>query len=66
MYQFYDHGDLFHWLAMTRSYVINLFTYNFYNFDNWLVSALTSVGSTCSPSLDGNIWYFVGKNGCNP
>jgi hypothetical protein len=52
-------------LETTRSYAINLFSCNFSNSDNLLVSTLTSFGSTCSLILDRNK-YYVGNNGCNP
>jgi hypothetical protein len=65
MNKFYDHNDLFHWLAATRSCIINMLSCSFSNLDSRLVKTLTSYGSLFSLSLDGNN-YFIGSNGCDP
>jgi hypothetical protein len=64
MNRYYDHNDLFHWLKVTKSYAINMFSCSFFNSNSQLVKTLIGCGSLLSPGLDGNK-YFVDNNGCN-
>jgi len=55
---------MFHWLEATKSPVINLFSYSFFNSDNQLIQILIGCGFLFSLGLNDNK-YFVGSNGCH-